>query len=221
MKTGQQPAPLLLREDKRRAKLTAHVVAPELAGLRLAARRHRGFPIEAHGHLLEGEGLVRESPSVASQPLILGQHEAQRSYADEVVGEGVSEERGVLALLGVGPFASEPFELSCSAFHYASPSSLFGVFESRMGCVPQRIRRGPKAPSTSRFPSAFRRRRRAHRARADAPAGSAHVFPARGFVVAGRAPRVLPRFAHRVRPSTNALAMAFWPAREGWTPSGP
>src|SRR5919202_348595 len=114
VKTGQQPAALLLREDKRRAELTAHVIALELSRLRLAARRHRRATVEAHRDFVEGEGVVGQASLVTPQPLIFGKHEAKRADADEVVGKGLTEEGAVLSLLGVGPFADKPFELNRS-----------------------------------------------------------------------------------------------------------
>src|SRR5215212_1373780 len=137
VKAGQQPAPLLLREDERRAELTAHVVALELSRLRLAARGHRRAAVEARRDFLEGEGVVGEAPLVPPKPSIFSEHEAERADADEVVGKGLAEEGDVLSLLGVGPFADELLELSHGLFHW-SLSFTLGLFSDRgVVCYPR------------------------------------------------------------------------------------
>src|SRR5215211_8968851 len=60
---GQQPTTVPLHEHQRRAEFPSHVVALELASLLLATRRHRGVPVETCLQLVEGEGLVGESPA--------------------------------------------------------------------------------------------------------------------------------------------------------------
>src|SRR5215213_7134918 len=118
---GQQPTTVPLDEHQRRAEFPSYIVALELASLLLAARRHRGVPVETCLQLVEAEGLVGEAPSEPSQPLLLVQHEAERPHADEVVGKRAFEEGGVAALLCGGPLSDELLYLPTPVVHFSSP----------------------------------------------------------------------------------------------------
>jgi len=122
VKAGQWPTPLLLHEDQRRTKPTLKVVVLVLPLCRFAARDYRRIFVDAHLHLVSLKGLILQVPGfVPRQPLVLGQYEATRPYADKVVRQSAFEEGGIVTELGGGPILYEFLQLSGSSVHDSPP----------------------------------------------------------------------------------------------------
>src|SRR5918911_2665697 len=129
VQAGQQPAPLLLEEDQRRAKLFVDIVTAVLVLVysfgSLAAHRNRRIPVGAELHFVELERIVLQVAGlVAEEPLLFGQCEAARPHADEVVREGAPEEGGVATQLGGGPILGELLQLLGLIIHDLPPWSV-------------------------------------------------------------------------------------------------
>src|SRR5205085_5979699 len=117
VETRQSPLPLLMDKHKRDAKLTRDAVAAIGGTLHLTADRDGGLAVHAHRDLIQVERVVCQVTGLmARQPLVLGQHESERSDSDEVIRECPLKESGIPAQFGRGPGV-------CKTRHL-----LFGVF---------------------------------------------------------------------------------------------
>jgi len=130
LQTSKKPSLPLLHEDERRAELLVDVVATVLVFVHpvgtLATHRDRRLPIGTHLYLLQPEGFVPQVRDlVAGEPLLLGQREPSRSYADEVVSQDAPKEGGISAQLGWGPLPREFLHLAYGVVHDVSPTLRF------------------------------------------------------------------------------------------------
>src|SRR5215208_885354 len=118
----QQPAPLLLYEDERRAELVLDLM-PYLPVFghrtdRFPADYHSGVSVHPDCYLIPFEGFVGEmSGVVPGEPLLFTQHEAAWSYSDEVVCENTTERDRIPPQLGCSPVLSQPLLLPALLLH--------------------------------------------------------------------------------------------------------
>src|SRR5258707_405764 len=86
LQTRQPQLLLLLYENQRDAKLSRYAVAAIGCLLDLTACQDGGIAVNTHLDLVQAERLVLQVTRLMSRdPLLLGQHESERPYTNEVI----------------------------------------------------------------------------------------------------------------------------------------
>src|SRR5215211_795400 len=140
LQAGELPAPALPHEDERRTELVADVEAAVLVLVyslgALAAHYHSRVPVGAHPHLVQPERLVPEAPCiVAGEPLSSGQREAARPYADEVVGQNLSQRESVAPQLCRCPLFRQLLDSFALVLHRTSSDVLVRFYRGVYECA--------------------------------------------------------------------------------------
>src|SRR5947209_5691684 len=124
VETRQLPLPLLFDKHQRRAKLGLDAVAAIGSILDLTTDQDGGIVVHAHLDLVQGERFVRQVARLMSrEPLLPGQHEAERSYTDEVIRKLPLKERNITTQFCGDPGVCKARHLLFSMFsvHYVTP----------------------------------------------------------------------------------------------------
>ena len=86
VQTRQSPLLQLLDKNQRRAKLPRKGVAAISCILDLTTSQDGCIVVHAHFELIHGERFVLQvTGAMSGKPLLFGQHETKRAYANEVI----------------------------------------------------------------------------------------------------------------------------------------